>query len=73
MRKGVSANEVTVCLHVLQLEFMGVICRDAVNDCDIPENCTGNSSQVRVLLSHLLQPHNLSYRCSASRYVRLLV
>uniref|UniRef100_A0A8D0CZ95 ADAM metallopeptidase domain 22 n=1 Tax=Sander lucioperca TaxID=283035 RepID=A0A8D0CZ95_SANLU len=21
------------------------VCRDAVNDCDIPENCTGNSSQ----------------------------
>uniref|UniRef100_A0AAQ4QMA9 ADAM metallopeptidase domain 22 n=1 Tax=Gasterosteus aculeatus aculeatus TaxID=481459 RepID=A0AAQ4QMA9_GASAC len=26
-------------------QFMGVVCRDSVNDCDIPENCTGNSSQ----------------------------
>uniref|UniRef100_A0A673A5W0 ADAM metallopeptidase domain 22 n=1 Tax=Sphaeramia orbicularis TaxID=375764 RepID=A0A673A5W0_9TELE len=26
-------------------QFMGVVCRDAVNDCDIPENCTGNSGQ----------------------------
>lgn len=22
-----------------------MVCREAVNDCDIPENCTGNSSQ----------------------------
>lgn len=28
------------------MEFLGVVCRDAVNDCDIQESCTGNSSQV---------------------------
>lgn len=25
-----------------------MVCREAVNDCDIPENCMGNSSQVGV-------------------------
>lgn len=39
-------NLCSVCRMLLQMEFMGVVCRDAVNDCDIPENCTGNSSQV---------------------------
>uniref|UniRef100_A0A3Q3ELH1 ADAM metallopeptidase domain 22 n=1 Tax=Labrus bergylta TaxID=56723 RepID=A0A3Q3ELH1_9LABR len=34
-----------LCCNNCQMEFMGVVCRDAVNDCDIPENCTGNSSQ----------------------------
>uniref|UniRef100_A0A3Q4AJS0 Uncharacterized protein n=1 Tax=Mola mola TaxID=94237 RepID=A0A3Q4AJS0_MOLML len=34
-----------LCCKNCQIEFMGVVCRDAVNDCDIPENCTGNSSQ----------------------------
>lgn len=29
-----------------QFEPKGVLCREAVNDCDIAENCTGNSSQV---------------------------
>uniref|UniRef100_A0A3B4ZS79 ADAM metallopeptidase domain 22 n=1 Tax=Stegastes partitus TaxID=144197 RepID=A0A3B4ZS79_9TELE len=34
-----------LCCNSCQMEYMGVVCRDAVNDCDIPENCTGNSSQ----------------------------
>ncbi|XP_066501652.1 disintegrin and metalloproteinase domain-containing protein 22 isoform X3 [Hoplias malabaricus] len=34
-----------LCCNNCQMEFLGVICREAVNDCDIPENCTGNSSQ----------------------------
>ncbi|XP_015213426.2 disintegrin and metalloproteinase domain-containing protein 22 isoform X1 [Lepisosteus oculatus] len=34
-----------LCCKNCQLEYMGVVCREAVNDCDIPENCTGNSSQ----------------------------
>lgn len=38
--------EADLSCATLQMEFMGVVCRDAVNDCDIPENCTGDSSQV---------------------------
>ncbi|CAL8290770.1 unnamed protein product [Merluccius merluccius] len=34
-----------LCCNSCQMEFMGVVCREAVNGCDIPENCTGNSSQ----------------------------
>ncbi|TRY94353.1 hypothetical protein DNTS_014103 [Danionella cerebrum] len=34
-----------LCCKNCQLEFMGVPCREAVNDCDIPEMCSGNSSQ----------------------------
>ncbi|XP_061675109.1 disintegrin and metalloproteinase domain-containing protein 22 isoform X2 [Syngnathoides biaculeatus] len=34
-----------LCCNNCQMEFLGVVCRDAVNDCDIPENCMGNSSQ----------------------------
>ncbi|TNN75720.1 Disintegrin and metalloproteinase domain-containing protein 22 [Liparis tanakae] len=34
-----------LCCNRCQMEFMGVVCRDSVNGCDIPENCTGNSSQ----------------------------
>uniref|UniRef100_A0A8C2Z775 ADAM metallopeptidase domain 22 n=1 Tax=Cyclopterus lumpus TaxID=8103 RepID=A0A8C2Z775_CYCLU len=39
-----------LCCNTCQMEFMGVVCRDSVNDCDIPENCTGNSSQVTINL-----------------------
>uniref|UniRef100_A0A8C8SCD5 ADAM metallopeptidase domain 22 n=1 Tax=Pelusios castaneus TaxID=367368 RepID=A0A8C8SCD5_9SAUR len=34
-----------LCCRKCQFESKGVVCRDAVNDCDIPEHCTGNSSQ----------------------------
>lgn len=34
------------------MEFSGVVCRDAVNDCDIAENCTGNSGEVSVSENH---------------------
>ncbi|XP_047216358.1 disintegrin and metalloproteinase domain-containing protein 22 isoform X2 [Girardinichthys multiradiatus] len=34
-----------LCCRNCQMELMGVLCREAVNDCDIPEECTGNSSQ----------------------------
>lgn len=30
-----------------QYEPRGVSCREAVNECDIAETCTGDSSQVR--------------------------
>ncbi|KAK5603043.1 Disintegrin and metalloproteinase domain-containing protein 22 [Crenichthys baileyi] len=36
-----------LCCRNCQMELMGVLCREAVNDCDIPEECTGNSSQGR--------------------------
>ncbi|XP_040290467.1 disintegrin and metalloproteinase domain-containing protein 22 isoform X6 [Bufo bufo] len=34
-----------LCCSKCQFIQKGVFCRDAVNDCDIPEMCTGNSSQ----------------------------
>ncbi|XP_073438007.1 disintegrin and metalloproteinase domain-containing protein 22 isoform X5 [Dendrobates tinctorius] len=34
-----------LCCSACQFIQKGVFCRDAVNDCDIPEMCTGNSSQ----------------------------
>uniref|UniRef100_A0A8C6YJ10 ADAM metallopeptidase domain 22 n=1 Tax=Nothoprocta perdicaria TaxID=30464 RepID=A0A8C6YJ10_NOTPE len=35
-----------LCCRRCRFEPKGVLCREAVNDCDIAENCTGNSSQV---------------------------
>ncbi|XP_053322198.1 disintegrin and metalloproteinase domain-containing protein 22 isoform X2 [Spea bombifrons] len=34
-----------LCCTDCQFNLHGLLCRDAVNDCDIPEYCTGNSSQ----------------------------
>uniref|UniRef100_A0A8C5WRZ6 ADAM metallopeptidase domain 22 n=1 Tax=Laticauda laticaudata TaxID=8630 RepID=A0A8C5WRZ6_LATLA len=34
-----------LCCRKCQFELKGVICREAVNDCDIPETCRGDSSQ----------------------------
>ncbi|XP_069585574.1 disintegrin and metalloproteinase domain-containing protein 22 isoform X4 [Ranitomeya imitator] len=34
-----------LCCSTCQFIQKGLFCRDAVNDCDIPEMCTGNSSQ----------------------------
>ncbi|XP_066530373.1 disintegrin and metalloproteinase domain-containing protein 11-like [Hoplias malabaricus] len=39
-----------LCCRECRYEQRGVTCRDAVNDCDIPESCTGDSSQC---------PHNV--------------
>ncbi|XP_066554662.1 disintegrin and metalloproteinase domain-containing protein 11 isoform X2 [Amia ocellicauda] len=39
-----------LCCRGCKYELRGVVCRDAVNDCDIPETCTGDSSQC---------PHNV--------------
>lgn len=34
-------------LWLIQYELRGVMCREAVNDCDIAETCTGDTSQVK--------------------------
>ncbi|CAH2282358.1 disintegrin and metallo ase domain-containing 22 isoform X2 [Pelobates cultripes] len=34
-----------LCCSSCQFSPNEIVCREAVNDCDIPENCTGNSSQ----------------------------
>uniref|UniRef100_A0A3B5MXA6 ADAM metallopeptidase domain 22 n=1 Tax=Xiphophorus couchianus TaxID=32473 RepID=A0A3B5MXA6_9TELE len=42
LTKGSNCSNGLCCRNC---QVMGVLCRDAVNDCDIPEKCTGNSSQ----------------------------
>uniref|UniRef100_A0A3Q2XH49 ADAM metallopeptidase domain 11 n=1 Tax=Hippocampus comes TaxID=109280 RepID=A0A3Q2XH49_HIPCM len=48
-------------------KLRGVVCREAVNDCDIPETCTGDSSQV---VAHVYTVRFILYlqgRCYAGR------
>ncbi|XP_047427587.1 disintegrin and metalloproteinase domain-containing protein 11-like isoform X2 [Mugil cephalus] len=51
-----------LCCSGCKYDQRGVVCRDAVNDCDIPETCTGDSSQC---------PHNVhkldGYMCDNSQ------
>ncbi|XP_056436202.1 disintegrin and metalloproteinase domain-containing protein 11-like isoform X2 [Gadus chalcogrammus] len=51
-----------LCCSGCRYELRGAVCRDAVNDCDIPETCTGDSSQC---------PHNVhkldGYMCDSSQ------
>ncbi|KAM4526724.1 disintegrin and metalloproteinase domain-containing protein 11 [Fundulus diaphanus] len=51
-----------LCCRDCKYELRGVTCRDAVNDCDIPETCAGDSSQC---------PHNVhkldGYTCEAGQ------
>ncbi|XP_076000464.1 disintegrin and metalloproteinase domain-containing protein 11-like [Genypterus blacodes] len=49
-----------LCCSGCKYELRGAVCREAVNDCDIPETCTGDSSQC---------PHNVhkldGYMCDS--------
>uniref|UniRef100_A0A3Q0RXG8 ADAM metallopeptidase domain 11 n=1 Tax=Amphilophus citrinellus TaxID=61819 RepID=A0A3Q0RXG8_AMPCI len=51
-----------LCCSGCKYELRGVVCRQAVNDCDIPETCTGDSSEC---------PHNVhkldGYMCDNSQ------
>lgn len=52
-----------------QYELRGVVCREAVNDCDIPETCTGDSSQV-VAYRFDGECHIIECHIFKSRFVR---
>ncbi|XP_061700980.1 disintegrin and metalloproteinase domain-containing protein 11-like isoform X4 [Syngnathoides biaculeatus] len=51
-----------LCCSGCKYELRGVVCREAVNDCDIAETCTGDSSQC---------PHNVhkldGYTCETNQ------
>ncbi|KAM6951113.1 disintegrin and metalloproteinase domain-containing protein 11 [Aplochiton taeniatus] len=51
-----------LCCRTCRYEARGVTCREAVNDCDVPEMCMGDSSQC---------PHNVhkldGYMCDAGQ------
>ncbi|KAG9343966.1 hypothetical protein JZ751_012441 [Albula glossodonta] len=51
-----------LCCRSCRYEQRGVVCREAVNECDVPETCTGDSSQC---------PHNVhkldGYQCDSSQ------
>ncbi|XP_049601133.1 disintegrin and metalloproteinase domain-containing protein 11 isoform X2 [Syngnathus scovelli] len=51
-----------LCCRGCKYELRGVVCREAVNNCDIPETCTGDSSQC---------PHNVhkldGYTCETNQ------
>uniref|UniRef100_H2TH62 ADAM metallopeptidase domain 11 n=1 Tax=Takifugu rubripes TaxID=31033 RepID=H2TH62_TAKRU len=51
-----------LCCRDCKYELRGVTCRESVNECDIPETCTGDSSQC---------PHNVhkldGYMCDAGQ------
>ncbi|XP_031723650.1 disintegrin and metalloproteinase domain-containing protein 11-like isoform X2 [Anarrhichthys ocellatus] len=51
-----------LCCSSCKYERRGVVCRETVNDCDIPESCTGDSSQC---------PHNVhrldGYMCDTNQ------
>ncbi|KAG7459714.1 hypothetical protein MATL_G00213570 [Megalops atlanticus] len=51
-----------LCCRGCRYEQRGVVCREAVNECDVPETCTGDSSQC---------PHNVhkldGYMCDSNQ------